>query len=357
MSEICAAELVYKNSIDSAKKYEADLASKIPYFYLYSDHLVIYPQHENSNRRIKVSDKSKLNLKAPKFQGKVSEAAIRSIKQRVTSWLKSIIVFNDQKANRFKTKKHYPVFITLTLSGKQNHSDNYIKRELLGQFVKKMQRSYNVENYFWRAEKQKNGNIHFHILIDKYISYKNLQKDWNHIQEIKGYLDEFKIRFSHNSPNSVDVRSARNVTNFVDYALKYMIKNDDDNKVDGRIWGMSDNLKNLKTYRDVISGNMNDLIDKALIDNAVRFYKGEFFTCVYFEKSFKDSALCNFLKIKSKSYYLKIYGELYQNEPTDPKQENEPIPPHEIPPEQLELDIEFPEVLPKIFDNLKINLN
>ncbi len=356
MESRAAQQLVYKNSVDSAKCNQLIKTSKIPYFYLYSNHLVIYPQFERSTRKAKVSQKSLDNLKKEKRTGKISEASVRSINQRVTSWLKSILVFNDQLENKYKSKKYYPVFVTLTLSSKQQHEDNWIKREMLGQFVKKIQRSYGVQNYFWRAEKQKNGNIHFHLLIDKYISYKNLLKDWNHTQEIKGYLDSFKIRFKGKVPNSVDVRSANTVDNFINYVLKYMVKNDGKNKVNGRIWGMSEKIKKLKTYRDVITGKMNELIDTALVKDQIRFYKGEYFTCIYFKEDYINSSLQKYLDMKAKSFYLDVFGEVYENQPMRVEEIPEPPKEIEIPKEQMKLDLEFDTRLPQHYQKNTGNL-
>ena len=70
-------------------------------------------------------------------------------------------------------------FITLSLSSTQIHSDNEIKEKCLNQFLIEIRKRYRVKNYIWRAEKQKNGNIHFHVVIDKFIAWSELRDRWN----------------------------------------------------------------------------------------------------------------------------------------------------------------------------------
>ncbi len=39
-----------------------------------------------------------------------------------------------------------------------------------------MKKSYQVDYYVWKAEPQKNGNIHFHILMDRWVDYKDINR-------------------------------------------------------------------------------------------------------------------------------------------------------------------------------------
>lgn len=62
-------------------------------------------------------------------------------------------------------------FLTLTLPSEQVHSDNEIKRECLNALLIGLSRRYGCANWAWVAEKQKNGNIHFHACIDRKIGF------------------------------------------------------------------------------------------------------------------------------------------------------------------------------------------
>lgn len=75
------------------------------------------------------------------------------------------------------------VFLTLTLSSAQVHSDRIIKEKLLQPFLRIMRRRWKVVNYVWKAEAQDNGNIHFHITTHKYIHWQEVREVWNTLQE------------------------------------------------------------------------------------------------------------------------------------------------------------------------------
>lgn len=192
-------------------------------------------------------------------------------------------------------------FITLTLSSKQIHTDQVIKSELLNQFLIEMTSKWNVDKYVWKAEKQDNGNIHFHIITGNFIPWNELRNVWNRIQQKLGYvtryrenrLDWHKHGFKYDSkhsrnwpyerqlkayrdgmhtgwdnPNSVDIHSLKHIGNIKAYMIKYMSKNRkyseeekekynrltekekyivrSKNEINGRLWSCSKNLVKLE---------------------------------------------------------------------------------------------------------------
>lgn len=149
-------------------------------------------------------------------------------------------------------------FVTLTLSSRQVHPDNIIKNLFLNQFLVEAKKRWKVNRYVWRAEKQLNGNIHFHILLDKFIPWSELRDVWNRIQNKLGYVDRYRdtlrefhkngfriredllknwplknqlrafeagTRSDWNNPNSTDIHSLKYVRNVKNYMVKYMTKN------------------------------------------------------------------------------------------------------------------------------------
>ena len=77
-------------------------------------------------------------------------------------------------------------------------------------------------SYIWVAEVQKNGNIHFHMLVDRFIPVKWLVKVWNQ------------------APNSVNVKRLNDQVHAVNYMLKYMKKGIC--PIEGKRYGMTQNL-------------------------------------------------------------------------------------------------------------------
>lgn len=192
-------------------------------------------------------------------------------------------------------------FITLTLSSTQIHSDQEIKSQLLNQFLIEMTRRWNVKEYVWRAEKQDNGNIHFHIVTGKFIPWNELRNVWNRIQQKLGYVTRYRenredwhkhgfkydkrhakhwpykrqlkaykdgMHTGWDNPNSIDVHDLRHIGNIKAYFVKYMSKNNkyseeekqefnelpeeekmmirDKTEITGRLWSCSTNLVKLK---------------------------------------------------------------------------------------------------------------
>lgn len=209
------------------------------------------------NLELSTNDKNK----PPKFKhhtGIISKKATKRINNAI-DWL--LLLARDKEAFNIKEKRKFKFkicFITLTLSSEQKHSDNEIKNKLLNQFLVEARKKWKVDKYVWRAEKQVNGNIHFHIVIDKFIDYKSLVTTWNRIQNKLGYIDQYSLNqkeFFKNGfvfrkklakkwsyarqrkayyagkacgfkcPNSTDIHSVKGIKNLSAYLSKYCTKN------------------------------------------------------------------------------------------------------------------------------------
>lgn len=114
------------------------------------------------------------------------------------------------------------VFITLTLSSAQIHSDREIKQKLLQPFIRIMRNRWKCVNYVWKAEVQDNGNIHFHVLTHQYIYWREIRDTWNTLQESLGYITRAKSA----DPNSTDVHAVYKKRNPAGYMSKELCKAD-----------------------------------------------------------------------------------------------------------------------------------
>lgn len=149
-------------------------------------------------------------------------------------------VFSKSTGKRYKFLIN---FITLTLSGKQSHSDEYIKRHMLSPFIKWLARAHNAKLYIWKAEAQKNGNIHFHITLNTFVHWKSIRRKWNELQANHGYLKKWTEGNVHGDPNSTDVHAVIKTDEIARYMVKYMVKNQTDRrKITGHLWGCSPDL-------------------------------------------------------------------------------------------------------------------
>ena len=319
MEKLSNRQLVYNNTFKSTKNEPINERILIPYYSLYSDRIVIHPKPFNNIVRKKIRDTSLKNLKKPKFRGNLSKTQKATIKKKLTAWLTSIQLHNLNQNNQFEKREYYPVFITITLSAKQQHSDNEIKRKFLDLFIKNLKNKFGVNKYFWRAESQQNGNIHFHIIVDKYCNYMDLKLIWNKVQNKLGYINEFEKKIGHRNPNSVDVKSVKQVDNFVNYLLKYCLKDEKARKIEGRVFGMSDELRSLGIYQDVLDTELSDYLTRYMKYDYFTVYKSDYYTVLLFSKTFYQSSFYALLQKYSRNYYEKMYQNLYVKKLKEPK--------------------------------------
>lgn len=144
------------------------------------------------------------------YNGYLSPATRRQIEQLLSVWLTSIEVSQNIKLKGQKVNKNevFPTFITLTLPSTQWHGDNTIKEKILKPFIKWLtssdneyfkigkrkgeKKGFNVKVYMWRAEAQKNKNIHFHLIVDRYIPWPRIREKWNQCVEYLGYVSRYR---------------------------------------------------------------------------------------------------------------------------------------------------------------------
>lgn len=115
-------------------------------------------------------------------------------------------------------------FITLTLSQKQFHDDKWIKQNMLKNFVDALMKRYPGLSYVWRAETQKNGNIHFHFVTDHFIPICYINFIWNKIQYHYGYLNKYLAKHGHINAPSAEITKVKDKSTIKKYMRKYMVK-------------------------------------------------------------------------------------------------------------------------------------
>lgn len=170
--------------------------------------------------------------------------------KKVCETMINTVIFSRDKNVHYKSGQ-YIVFVTLTLPSKQVHSDKDIKR-LQTRYIENLQKTYGVKYYVWKAEAQKNGNIHFHLLIDKWLHWTIHRRLWNKQLDKLGYLDAYFNEHGNRNPNTTDVHSlkkdkkGKKLKNITTYIIKYMTKLEFGKRpVLGSLWGCSDAAKKL----------------------------------------------------------------------------------------------------------------
>lgn len=217
------------------------------------------------------------NKSGRKYNGYMSPATSRKCKNMLDSWLTALEVDRISQGKGKWYRNQQCTFVTLTLPGEQCHNDKVIKRQCLNKFIQDLKRNQGVVTYFWRAEPQKNGKIHFHLLIDRQIHYMRVRFMWNNCIEPFGYIDQHEITHGNRNPNSTDIRSLKKVRNTKAYICKYVTKSEGGRAIDGRIWGCSDNLRQVGAYEEPINHQSHEVVEylqslKASIELSGDFY-------------------------------------------------------------------------------------
>lgn len=226
-----------------------------------------------------MSEKQLNNIKGSKYKGFFNEVNKKSL-MTATGWLISLAkeksIFNEKFNSWFKFRVN---FITLTLSAPQMHDDLFIKRYMLNRFLVNCKRSFGMLNYIWRAEPQKNGNIHFHLLTDVYIHHSDLRSTWNNIQLDYGYINQNNI---NSNPNSTDIHSLKNIKNVSQYVAKYCTKNDPTRRtIKGKLYGISKGLNKLKGCQIVLDNDKGLQLRNYLKKRKIKVVKKDFAMVIY----------------------------------------------------------------------------
>lgn len=251
-----------------------------------------------------------------KHNGVMSSHSQRKMK-RALEWL--LLISRDKRVWCHSSKrfvKFKVCFATLTLPSEQRDSDQAVKSKCLNSLLTELRKFHGLRNYVWRAEKQANGNIHFHLVMDKFIEASVLRRRWNRICNTLGYVTEFSDRMRReihsfsdyynrfidqgsystlmrryhqgrasnwSDPNSTDIHSVKRVRNLIAYLFKYMSKNIDNIDelsetdrdkllVSGQLWGLSESLSRMKSVTVAIGSQALDEIER-LWDNVKSFVK------------------------------------------------------------------------------------
>lgn len=313
------------------------------------DSIVFYSKFIGERFKTQKFVDNQIHLKDNKSNGTMSGKKQSRAKAILTNWLqcsneKSI---NNLGISGLQAKNH--TFVTLTLPCEQLNTDIEIKRKCLSPFIQRVVNEYGVKHYYWKAEAQKNGNIHFHVIFDKFVSWLVIRKLWNLQLDKLGYITKYSenqkefysngFKMSANvldvrsydvqynaykknkengflDPNSIDVHSFRDIRNVAAYVVKYMCKEEGYRKIVGRLHGYSDGIGFLNNFKIEADRHVNRLRDTLIKDASVKCLLKE--RCaIYIVDSVsylknKSSFILNKLKDFVSGNYNKLYGTVIE---------------------------------------------
>lgn len=294
---------------------------------VHPNHLIIHKEYFSDNGEHLSRGNSSIHLLKKNYSNKLSPQSRKKITKAIT-YMAHISPEKTCYNPKFKSKFKYRLtFVTLTLSSRQQHTDTEIKEKLLHPFLDYMIKTFKLKFYVWKAERQKNCNIHFHIVFDKYINYAIIRDRWNHYQDKLQYISNYWKQAASSSKfpttkeeyyavNSTDVHSTRKVKDLARYMCKYMVKDEQSthirvkrnsshhkntNDLDrskysdtskqylrqqtgiGRNWGCSYNLTDLKGAYDTLNYNLITEVEKLEQDASCYVFKDDNFKYISFK--------------------------------------------------------------------------
>jgi hypothetical protein len=364
---------------------------EVPYIKVNPRSTIQYQLLEDGNGNVIRSNIDPLqeekNLRNNTTQGFISSKARKRLADSV-DWINELTEWRKMHIDGM-TVKYKLTFITLTLPSKQvndkvwniaqkmllrdiennvpssksviNYVDDIIKKDCLNQFLTELRQLHGMKLYIWRAEAQKNGNIHFHIITDVGIHYMTVRSMWNRIIEKFGYvtefsndhnkltLDEYRKKYpnkkkvkgilesseSYNNrtlnsytigtnsgwrhPNSTDIHSVKRIRDLRKYVTKYLCKEVDafvDRLITGRLWFISQALSEARNMTDLITTGLDDEIQSLTDQAPTKVFKTEH--CFILQLSMSDMKKLGAILIpqifEEKLNYLK--REIYDKKET-----------------------------------------
>lgn len=254
----------------------------------------------------------KINSEKKKnYTGKMSKAAQRRVSKKVLCWYTGCEAYNSGYKIRFEKDKKKLVFITLTLSSTQFTSDLEVKKQLLKPFTRYLREKKGCRNWLYKCERQKNGNIHFHLVIDRYIPKEDIREVWNYLQEKEGYLSEYQAKYGKLEAPSTEIRLVRNQAQCERYIAKYIAKDDDEATIEGAVWSSSVSVATLDFFNFAETDEVNEAINEACVSGKIKYFKNDAFV-VYFCQHYQfNFLLSNYYLAEYKRYKRELVHHLF----------------------------------------------
>lgn len=299
-------------------------------FDAFDDILKENPHSANAPFRVFSPDPVEKKKIINKHNFELSRQGQKNLREKV-SWLYYFAKNETITTSKGKILANFKMnFITLKLPSEQRHSSDFITKNCLNQLITELQKKWGFQNYVWRLEYQKNGNVHYHIATDSFVDFYWLRSTWNRILNKHNYVDAYKQKFNKMTfseycksydvgkdvdfetlkkryadgrksgwmmPNSVDVKSVSNAKNIAFYISKYMGKNSSNsgikslpvhelNSSNSRLWFCSRSLSKLTAFREFDEAMTVDLFCPLNQDKTVKKVIHDYCCSFYF--SFTD---------------------------------------------------------------------
>jgi hypothetical protein len=259
--------------------------------------------------------------RATRYSGNMSQGAKKRLTKAITLLVqctKKRLLYNEVSK---RMVSHQLSFITLTVSDPQKKlSGKEAYSKLLSHFLAWMRRTKKINTYIWKAELQKNGQIHYHITTPAFINYQEIRDKWNNLQKKAGLLDKYIEAKGHSDANSTDIHSVRNIKDLSSYLIKYIAKSSQNKEqLGGKVWDCSDNLSKAKYHSLPMENHHKEFLDLAEDNDLCKVHHDDRFTIIKFFQP-PEEYLLSAEEFKKYKAYLEVISNtiIYHDEISPP---------------------------------------
>jgi len=226
--------------------------------------LIMWDQWQGPATRRKLEEDI-IHISKQGYQGDMTAASKKRLKKRLDVLLQLSPRHYETNPATMKRMMFQLAFVTLTMSADEIIDHKTAHSKCLTKFTRWLN-TLGI-TYIWKAELQKSGQIHYHVIINKPIHYRDIRDKWNRFQDEAGYLIKYEEQNGHKDANSTDVHAVAHVKDLHQYISKYISKSnkcfidDYENcdpsgipskkevKINGKVWDCSQALKAIKMYQ------------------------------------------------------------------------------------------------------------
>lgn len=276
-----------------------------------ADSIIVYDFYEGSKKKPKMTKSVKANLAKAYKSPVLSKGSARKIKKIITHWMLAINMTQKKQKGTGQRKRRYMVMITLTLPSVQNESDKEIKRNYLNNFLIQLKSKHDVKNYLWVAEKQKNGNIHFHICVDKWCNKFQIQRLWNKVLSNGVYLSNYQQKFGNKLPPNVKITGQKEMANPAEYLTKYVTKAEKTQPIDGVKWACTVELQEITKIKFLCKDWYRDFLYYYKDVLKVKYFENDYVQVFYFDGNFLNDFMYHDLFLDNEDSFAQTYSLIY----------------------------------------------
>lgn len=281
----------------------------------------------------------KISCNYKKYREITGKKMSRHTKQKISNKIQAFNYLAESMGEKLK-------FVTLTFISQVNDEQ---AKKILNTYLTQIRKIYADFSYLWVAEKQKNGNLHYHLFTQKYLPVKRFNLLWVRCQFNAGVGFHGITKFSHyrkavergsiKGLNPFDVQVIKDVHGAAAYVVKYVTKND--TEMNTSLWHCSRSVSILGTstvvpineVKNHLNERLNFTVDKKtgeifdvkrtyLDDNGNQkscyTYAGKFF---YYIKTLNKKRLHHAIKNYITNLNRKVFAII--NQINDLRHENE----------------------------------